>query len=65
MKFDIQIVFEVENPKIMLKVHQNELFYSCFVFKWALCFSVWCTYLPFPKMAPLGKENAFGYLKIF
>ena len=29
MKFGTQIVFEVENPKITLKIHQNEALF-CF-----------------------------------
>ena len=33
MKFCIQIVFEVEIPKITLKIHQNEAFHSYLAFK--------------------------------
>ena len=59
MKFGTQIVFEVENPKITLKTHQNKSVIAVLLLNRALCYKVRCTYLPFPKMAPRGSNFFF------
>ena len=63
MKFGTRIVFEVENPKITLKTHQNKSVIAVLFLNRALCYKARCTYLPFPKMAPLGSNFFGGVLK--